>query len=156
MGKFSLQCERIVGPTLSNPNHPNPTLGKLATGKLELEVKPEPPDAAAPAAESPEEKVKKLKLVEVFTNKTSYTTEPTPQAPLPPVIHFFRGKKNEVRVAPGQSALVELPKRVTEVSWNIPGYVPDGAGSEDGPEFDFVSCKWAQDGTVTFTMYKKP
>jgi RNA polymerase sigma factor (sigma-70 family) len=38
-GKFSLQCERVVGPTIANPNHPNPTLDKLATGKLELEVK---------------------------------------------------------------------------------------------------------------------
>ena len=38
-GKFNLQCERIVGPTSGNPNHPNPTLDKLATGKLELEVK---------------------------------------------------------------------------------------------------------------------
>jgi hypothetical protein len=44
-GKFSLQCERIVGPTSSNPNHPNPTLSKLATGKLELEIKPAPPPA---------------------------------------------------------------------------------------------------------------
>ena len=38
-GKFTLQCTRIVGPTTGNPNHPNPTLDKLATGKLELEVK---------------------------------------------------------------------------------------------------------------------
>ncbi len=38
-GKFTLQCERVVGPTSGNPNHPNPTLDKLATGKLELEVK---------------------------------------------------------------------------------------------------------------------
>lgn len=38
-GTFSLQCERIVGPTSANPNHPNPTLSKLATGKLELAVK---------------------------------------------------------------------------------------------------------------------
>jgi hypothetical protein len=37
-GKFSLQCERIVGPSSSNPNHPNPTMDKLATGKLELKV----------------------------------------------------------------------------------------------------------------------
>jgi RNA polymerase sigma factor (sigma-70 family) len=37
-GKFSLQCGRVVGPTSGNPNHPNPTLDKLATGKLELEV----------------------------------------------------------------------------------------------------------------------
>ena len=49
VGKFGLQCERVVGPTLSNPNHPNPTLDKLDTGKLELEVKdakkpPEKPD----------------------------------------------------------------------------------------------------------------
>ena len=101
-------------------------------------------------------KVKKLKLVEVFTNKTSYTTKPTPDAPRPPVIHFFWGKKNEVRVAPGQSALIELPKRVREMTWNIPGYVPDGAGDEDGPEFDYVYCKWDKDGKVVFTMYKKP
>jgi hypothetical protein len=45
-GKFSLQCERIVGPTSSNPNHPNPALGKLATGKLELEIQPDPPPPA--------------------------------------------------------------------------------------------------------------
>jgi beta-lactamase regulating signal transducer with metallopeptidase domain len=37
-GKFSLQSERVVGPTFANPNHPNPALDKLATGKLELEV----------------------------------------------------------------------------------------------------------------------
>jgi RNA polymerase sigma factor (sigma-70 family) len=42
-GKFSLQCERIVGPTMANPNHPNPAMSKLATGKLELEVKDEVP-----------------------------------------------------------------------------------------------------------------
>jgi hypothetical protein len=40
-GKFSLQCERIVGPTMANPNHPNPAMSKLATGKLELEIKEE-------------------------------------------------------------------------------------------------------------------
>jgi RNA polymerase sigma factor (sigma-70 family) len=42
-GKFTLQCTRIVGPTTGNPNHPNPTLDKLATGKLELEIKSAPP-----------------------------------------------------------------------------------------------------------------
>jgi RNA polymerase sigma factor (sigma-70 family) len=155
-GKVGLQYERVFGNSSIGRIKLDPALEKLATGMLELEVKPEPPAAAAPAAESPEEKVKKLKLVEVFTNKTSYTTKPTPDAPRPPVIHFFWGKKNEVRVAPGQSALVELPKSVTEISWNIPGYVPDGAGSEDGPEFDFVYCKWEKDGKVTLTMYKKP
>jgi RNA polymerase sigma factor (sigma-70 family) len=43
--KFRLQCERIVGPTSANPNHPNPALDKLATGKLELEVKADPQPA---------------------------------------------------------------------------------------------------------------
>ena len=38
-GKFSLQCERIVGPTSANPNHSRSHVDKLATGKLELEVK---------------------------------------------------------------------------------------------------------------------
>jgi hypothetical protein len=42
-GKFNLQCERIVGPTSANPNHPNPAMSKLATGKLEVEVKPRAP-----------------------------------------------------------------------------------------------------------------
>jgi hypothetical protein len=45
-GKFSLQCERIVGPTWLNPDHPNPAMSKLATGKLELEIKSEPPPTA--------------------------------------------------------------------------------------------------------------
>src|SRR5262245_13626161 len=35
-GTFTLQCERVAGPTLGNPVHPNPALDKLATGKLEL------------------------------------------------------------------------------------------------------------------------
>jgi len=43
-GKFSLQGERIVGPTSFNPNHPNPAMSKLATGKLELEIKEEVKD----------------------------------------------------------------------------------------------------------------
>lgn len=38
-GKLSLQCERVVGPTSANPVHPNPAMSKLATGKLELDVK---------------------------------------------------------------------------------------------------------------------
>ena len=43
-GKFMLQCERIVGPTSANPNHPNPAMDKLATGKLELEIKTAKPN----------------------------------------------------------------------------------------------------------------
>jgi hypothetical protein len=50
-GKFSLQCERIVGPTSGNPNHPNPAMSKLATGKLELEIKSDPP--ATPEKKDP-------------------------------------------------------------------------------------------------------
>jgi RNA polymerase sigma factor (sigma-70 family) len=38
-GKFGLRCGRVVGPTSGNPTDPNPTLNKLSTGKLELEVK---------------------------------------------------------------------------------------------------------------------
>lgn len=40
-GPFSLQCDRIVGPTWLNLDHPNPALDKLATGMLKLEVKDE-------------------------------------------------------------------------------------------------------------------
>ncbi len=59
-GKVGLQCERIVGPTSGNPNHPNPTLDKLATGKLELEVKaissrPRPKEPGEPEAASKNE-----------------------------------------------------------------------------------------------------
>ena len=38
-GTYTLQYERVVGPTSGNPVHPNPKLDKLATGKLELDVK---------------------------------------------------------------------------------------------------------------------
>jgi RNA polymerase sigma factor (sigma-70 family) len=38
VGKFALQCERVVGPTSANPEHPALALDKLATGNLELEV----------------------------------------------------------------------------------------------------------------------
>jgi RNA polymerase sigma factor (sigma-70 family) len=46
-GKFSVQCERVVGPTSGNPIHPNPALSKLATGKLELEISAAAPPPAA-------------------------------------------------------------------------------------------------------------
>jgi RNA polymerase sigma factor (sigma-70 family) len=53
-GTFTLQCKRFVGPTSANPNHPNPALDKLATGKLEVEIKAAPPPAdAKPAAAVP-------------------------------------------------------------------------------------------------------
>lgn len=52
-GKFSLQCERFVGPTSGNPQDPNPELSKLATGKLELEVKSEPPKPKTDPADKP-------------------------------------------------------------------------------------------------------
>jgi beta-lactamase regulating signal transducer with metallopeptidase domain len=45
-GKFQLQCERVAGNFEDRVNGgPDPILSKLATGKLELEIKP----AAAPA-----------------------------------------------------------------------------------------------------------
>lgn len=44
-GKHTLQCERIVGPTWLNPDHPNPALGELATGKLELDITSDLSDA---------------------------------------------------------------------------------------------------------------
>jgi hypothetical protein len=58
-GKFSLQCERVVGPTSGNPNHPNPTLKKLATGKLELEVTDakKPPQNELPKPKGEKKKV---------------------------------------------------------------------------------------------------
>src|SRR5262245_6702943 len=34
----------VIKATSANPNHPNPTMDKLATGKLELELKSDPPE----------------------------------------------------------------------------------------------------------------
>jgi RNA polymerase sigma factor (sigma-70 family) len=55
-GKFNLQCERIVGPTSINPAHPNPAMSKLATGKLELEIKSDPPPETEKKAPQKQEK----------------------------------------------------------------------------------------------------
>ncbi|MGV3608049.1 MAG: M56 family metallopeptidase [Planctomycetaceae bacterium] len=52
-GQFSIQCGRIVGPTWLNPNHPNPTSDKLATGMLKLEVKDAKKLSDAPPKEPP-------------------------------------------------------------------------------------------------------
>jgi RNA polymerase sigma factor (sigma-70 family) len=43
-GKFQLQYERVLGDTSSGTIKIDPILGKLATGKLELEIKPETPE----------------------------------------------------------------------------------------------------------------
>jgi hypothetical protein len=45
-GKFTLQYERVFGNTWGGTITLDPTLTKLATGKLELEIKSEPPPAA--------------------------------------------------------------------------------------------------------------
>jgi hypothetical protein len=42
-GKFTLQYERVFGNSLAGNVTPDPTLSKLATGKLELDVKDEAP-----------------------------------------------------------------------------------------------------------------
>jgi hypothetical protein len=42
-GKFTLQYERVFGNSSAGKVTPGPTLSKLATGKLELEVKDEAP-----------------------------------------------------------------------------------------------------------------
>jgi RNA polymerase sigma factor (sigma-70 family) len=59
-GTFSLQCDRIVGPTSANRDHPNPALSKLATGKLELEVEAAPPkpEQEKEPAPKPDDKAK--------------------------------------------------------------------------------------------------
>ncbi len=150
-GKVSVQYEQVLGlPSMIYRGWKlDPALSKLATGKLELEIKPEPD-------ESPEEKVKRRNLVELYDCKSSLTTTPTPQAPLPPVIYFFKGEKNEVRIAPGLAGLVELPNRSKEVTWQIPGYEPEAIGDKDGPPFDYVLCRWHKDGNVVFTLLRKP
>lgn len=46
-GKFQIQYERVFGDSSSGQIKLDPSLSKLATGKLELEVKPDPPPAAS-------------------------------------------------------------------------------------------------------------
>jgi hypothetical protein len=45
-GKLTVQYERVLGRTSIGRLKVDPALSKLATGKLELEVKAEPPPAA--------------------------------------------------------------------------------------------------------------
>jgi RNA polymerase sigma factor (sigma-70 family) len=60
-GKFQIQYERVFGKSSSGSLEVDPTLSKLATGKLELEIKSDPPpekekkapDAPVPAAKEP-------------------------------------------------------------------------------------------------------
>lgn len=109
--------------------------------------------------ETPEKKVTRLGLVQVRETRDSIATQPTQQAPKPPVIHFFKGQKNEIRVAPGQSALIELSHRATFLEWEIPGYTPESVGGgEDDPEFEFVLCQWDANTqhNLVFTMYRRP
>jgi hypothetical protein len=44
-GKVSLQYERVFGNCSAGSMELDPTLSKLSTGKLELEIKSEPPTA---------------------------------------------------------------------------------------------------------------
>ncbi len=45
-GKFQIQYEQVVGKSSGGPDpDPDRTLSKLATGKLEIEIKSEPPPA---------------------------------------------------------------------------------------------------------------
>lgn len=53
-GKVSLQYEQVIGNSSSGRMELDPTLSKLATGKLELEVKSDPP--AAPEKKAPQKK----------------------------------------------------------------------------------------------------
>ncbi len=51
-GKVSLQYERVFGNTSIGQIQLDPELSKLATGKLEIDIKPDPP-TPAPASENP-------------------------------------------------------------------------------------------------------
>jgi RNA polymerase sigma factor (sigma-70 family) len=98
--------------------------------------------------ETPRDKAIRLKLVEVSMAEDNLAT---------PCVYFFKGQKNEVRVAPGESALVELPGPARELTWQIPGYQQEGVGDREGSEFDYVLFAWdAKTGKATWTMYRKP
>jgi hypothetical protein len=45
-GKVGFQYERVLGNSSAGFIKLDPTLSKLGTGKLELEIKPDPPAAA--------------------------------------------------------------------------------------------------------------
>ena len=46
-GKFTVQYERVFGKSNLGTLEVDPTLKNLGSGKLELEVRPDPPPAAA-------------------------------------------------------------------------------------------------------------
>ena len=67
----------------------------------------------------------------------------------------FAGKTGKVKVAAGDSVLVELPKPTKEVEWSA-GYAPERIGAKDIPACSYVWCKRGTDGTVEWRLYKKP
>lgn len=148
----------VVGASAIALAHSDPQRGSEAPTAHGRGGPPVLPVRADEKKESPEEKVTRLGLVSVRQIRQGITTKPTAQAPNPPVIHFFRGQKNEIRVAPGQSALVELPKPAKELAWEIPGYTPEAVGDEEDPEFEYVLCQWdAKVNTnLVFTLYRRP
>ena len=96
--------------------------------------------------EAPEETGKKLKLVEVLKVKDSI---------LRTRVIEFAGKTGKVKVAAGESVLVEPPKPTNEVEWSA-GDAPERIGDKDIPAFSYVWCKRGTDGTVEWRLYKKP
>jgi cytochrome c-type biogenesis protein CcmH/NrfG len=160
VGVAQESMERLQVQTAEEP--PGETTEQPKSGKNtsrdqdDASEKARQPARNAETREAAEDRVRKLKLVEVGARKDSYSTKPTAQAPKPPVIQFT-GKDSEVRVAPGQSLLVELVKPTRELFWSIPGYTPEGIGgrNEDFRLLSFVWCKWDRDGKVTWRRYSR-
>ena len=95
---------------------------------------------------APEETVKELKLVEVLKVKDSI---------LRTRVIEFAGKTGKVKVAAGDSVLVELPKPTNEVERSA-GDAHERIGDKDIPAISYVWCKRGTDGAVEWRLYKKP
>jgi hypothetical protein len=95
-GKVSIQYEHVFGmPSMGVPGWKlDPTLSKLATGKLELEINPEPPPLPPPSGS--------------VDGGLQPTTPPPADSALPPLV----GGKSEDRQIPPDSASGIVSKRL--------------------------------------------
>ncbi len=78
-GKFAVQYERVLGKTYQGLLEVDPTLKNLGTGKLELEIKSEPPPAATEQKhEAPSKKTETAKGLKLTLSADKTETRMTP------------------------------------------------------------------------------
>ncbi len=84
-GKFQIHYERVFGNSSAGQIKLDPTLSKLATGKLELEVKSDPPPATEKKTRLADKQAEKPK--EALLPRGPYTTVPIGPESIPQPVH---------------------------------------------------------------------